>query len=200
MTDERDVAIITGASRGLGLEVARALAERGMRLVLVARHSEPLRAAETETGRHTEVEVIAADVAVDAERIIEAAIRRFGRVDVFGQGPVNGVCPAPAASIQCTTDGYVSRHAWGYRLAAGLRYANVAEGVDLVPSILFGHDVSGWAGDGGILEGRKLVVAALRANMRNGFTAELAWWPTWGGTYNNQRDRSAVQFAVGRRF
>jgi NAD(P)-dependent dehydrogenase (short-subunit alcohol dehydrogenase family) len=97
MTDERDVAIITGASRGLGLEVARALAERGMRLVLVARHSEPLRAAATETGRHTEVEAIEADVAVDAERIIEAAIRRFGRVDVLVNNASElGPSPMPA--------------------------------------------------------------------------------------------------------
>lgn len=125
---------------------------------------------------------------------------RFGRVDVFGQGPVNGVCPAPAAPISCTTDGFVSRHAWGYRLVAGLRYANVAEGVDLVPSVLFGHDVSGWSGDAGILEGRQLAVASLRMNLRSGFTGELAWWPTWGGTYNNQRDRSSVQFSIGQRF
>ena len=79
----------------------------------------------------------------------DPSVTRFGRVDVFGQGPVNGVCPPPAAPTQCSTDGYVSRHAFGYRLVAGLRYANVADGVDLVPSVLFGHDVSGWSGDGG---------------------------------------------------
>jgi hypothetical protein len=125
---------------------------------------------------------------------------RFGRSDIFGQGPVNGVCPPPAAPVSCTSDGYVSRHAWGYRLFAGLRYANVTEGVDLVPSVLFGHDVKGWSGDAGILEGRKLVLASLRAAFRGGFVAEVAWFPTWGGAYNNQRDRSAVQVFVGQRF
>jgi hypothetical protein len=130
----------------------------------------------------------------------DQSVTRFGRVDVFGQGPVNGVCPPPAAPSQCSTDGYVSRHAAGYRLAAGLRYANVAEGVDMIPSVLFGHDVYGWSGDGGINEGRMLVVAALRLNFRTGFTAELSWWPTWGGDFNNQRDRSSVQFFVGQRF
>ena len=130
----------------------------------------------------------------------DPSMTRFGRVDVFGQGPVNGVCPPPAAPSQCSTDGYVSRHAFGYRLVAGLRYANVVDGVDLVPSVLFGHDVSGWSGDGGILEGRKLVVASLRANWRSGFTADIAWVPTWGGTYNNQRDRSAVLMYIGQRF
>jgi len=125
---------------------------------------------------------------------------RFGRSDIFGQGPVNGVCPPPAVPLQCTNDGYVSRHAWGYRVFGGLRYANVADGVDLTPSVLLGQDVRGWSGDGGILEGRKLALAALRANFRSGFVAEIAWIPTWGGAYNNQRDRSAVQVFVGQKF
>ena len=51
-----------------------------------------------------------------------------------------------------------------------------------------------------ILEGRKLAVASLRANWRSGFTADIAWVPTWGGTYNNQRDRSAVLMYIGQRF
>ena len=130
----------------------------------------------------------------------DPAVTRFGRSDIFGQGPVNGVCPPPAVPTQCTSDGYVSRHSWGYRLYGALRYANVTDGVDLVPSVLFGHDVKGWSGDGGLLEGRKLAYAALRANFRRGFVAEIAWIPTWGGTYNNQRDRSAVQLFVGQRF
>ena len=45
----------------------------------------------------------------------DPAVTRFGASDVFGQGPVNGVCPPPAAPSQCTTDGYVSSHAFGYR-------------------------------------------------------------------------------------
>ena len=67
-------------------------------------------------------------------------LTRFGRSDIFGQGPVNGVCPPPAVPIQCTSDGYVSRNAWGYRLFGALRYANVADGVDLVAHPLFRAD------------------------------------------------------------
>lgn len=130
----------------------------------------------------------------------DPSVARFGRVDVFGQGPVNGVCPPPAVPTQCSTDGYVSRHAFGYRLRAGLRFANAADGLDLFPAILFGQDVSGWSGDAGILEGRKLAVVSLRADLRSGFVGEIAWVPTWGGTYNNQRDRSAIQLFVGQRF
>jgi hypothetical protein len=127
-------------------------------------------------------------------------VTRFGRADVFGQGPVNGVCPAPQASIQCTNDGYVSKNAWGYRLRAALRYPNAVAGVDLIPSLFFGQDVSGWSGDGAILQGRYLAIASLRSSFGKGWTAELAWQPTWGGTYNNLRDRSVAQANVGYQF
>jgi NAD(P)-dependent dehydrogenase (short-subunit alcohol dehydrogenase family) len=43
-------AIVTGASRGLGLALARALAERGWRLVIDARGGAPLRAAAEQLG------------------------------------------------------------------------------------------------------------------------------------------------------
>jgi hypothetical protein len=130
----------------------------------------------------------------------DPTVLRFGRSDVFGQGPVNGVCPPPAVATQCTTAGYVSRNAWGVRTVLGLRYANLFEGVDLVPSMLYGRDVSGWSGDGAINEGRNLAALSLRANFRSGFVADIAWVPTWGGTYNNQRDRSAFALYVGQRF
>jgi hypothetical protein len=130
----------------------------------------------------------------------DPSVLRFGRSDVFGQGPVNGVCPPPAVSSQCTLDGYVSRNAWGFRTVLGLRYANVVDGVDLIPSMLFGMDVSGWSGDGAILQGRKLAALSLRANFRSGFVGDIAWVPTWGGSYNNQRDRSAVALYIGQRF
>jgi hypothetical protein len=130
----------------------------------------------------------------------DPSVVRFGRADVFGQGPVNGVCPPPAAPVSCTNDGYVSRNAFGYRLRAGLRYPGVTEGVDLIPSLFFGQDVSGWSGDGSILEGRFLAVASLQANFGKNLTAQIAWQPTWGGTYNNLRDRSTAQVNVGYLF
>lgn len=77
------VALITGASRGLGLEVARAFATRGAKLVLVARGQPDLDAVANELRRATEVEAVVADVSEDAEHVVESAIRRFGRVDVL---------------------------------------------------------------------------------------------------------------------
>lgn len=55
-------AIITGASRGLGLALARALAQRGWRLVIDARGAQDLQRVADELSRQTEVEAIAGDV------------------------------------------------------------------------------------------------------------------------------------------
>jgi uncharacterized protein len=52
-------ALITGASRGLGMAFARALAERHCNLVLVARSAEPLHALANELRRFSSVSVIA---------------------------------------------------------------------------------------------------------------------------------------------
>lgn len=69
-------AIITGASRGLGLAVARALADEGWRLVIDARGGAELEAAARELGRVTEVVALPGDVADAAHR--RALVRAAG--------------------------------------------------------------------------------------------------------------------------
>jgi len=59
-------ALITGASRGLGMAFARALAERRCNLVLVARSSEPLQTFASELRRSHPVSVIAIQVDLSA--------------------------------------------------------------------------------------------------------------------------------------
>jgi NAD(P)-dependent dehydrogenase (short-subunit alcohol dehydrogenase family) len=68
-------AIVTGASRGLGLALARELAGRGTRLVIDARGAEALELAHEELAARTETIAIAGDVADDAHRraLIDAA-------------------------------------------------------------------------------------------------------------------------------
>src|SRR5580765_2313705 len=56
-------AIITGASRGLGLALARSIAGRGRRLVIDARGSDALEAARAELAELTEVVAVPGDVA-----------------------------------------------------------------------------------------------------------------------------------------
>jgi len=59
-------AIVTGASRGLGLALSRSLAERGWRLVVDARGDDALETARAELAALTDVVAVAGDIA-DAE-------------------------------------------------------------------------------------------------------------------------------------
>lgn len=91
------VALITGASRGLGREVARTFAARGGKLVLVARGADDLRTVTRELEEMTDVEAVALDVSDDAESVVETAIRRFGRIDVLVNNASElGPSPMPA--------------------------------------------------------------------------------------------------------
>lgn len=126
---------------------------------------------------------------------------RFRRPDVYGQAPVGGApCPATASAQTCSLDGYVTSNAFAYRMRVGLRYPDIVAGIDFQPTLTFGHDVSGWSEDGTISEGRQFAVLSLRADIRKAFQVDLAWQPTWGGAYNNAKDRDTVSLSVGYRF
>jgi NAD(P)-dependent dehydrogenase (short-subunit alcohol dehydrogenase family) len=77
--NKHDVVLITGASKGLGLALARLLARRGHPLIINARGEEALRRAEEELARITSVVAVAGDVSEVAEEIAAKA----GRVDVL---------------------------------------------------------------------------------------------------------------------
>lgn len=83
MNDFQDrVAIITGATRGIGLGIARELVGRGARVAITARKSEELDRAVEELGAG---QVIAfrggADDEAHREQTVSSVLERFGRVD-----------------------------------------------------------------------------------------------------------------------
>lgn len=78
------VAIITGASRGLGRALAGALAERGWDLVVDARSAEELKRAEGELAVRTRVAALPGDVVDPRHRVeLVSAAWDFGGLDLL---------------------------------------------------------------------------------------------------------------------
>jgi len=79
------VAIVTGASKGIGLAIARALVERGGQVTIGARHEAELKAAAQAPGAADRVHAVRADVRdpADGERLVAETVRRFGGLDVL---------------------------------------------------------------------------------------------------------------------
>jgi NAD(P)-dependent dehydrogenase (short-subunit alcohol dehydrogenase family) len=80
------VAIVTGASSGLGVAFSRALAEAGASVVLAARRTDRLAdvaaSIEAEGGRAVGVQVDVADPA-SCTTLADAALMEFGRIDIL---------------------------------------------------------------------------------------------------------------------
>jgi NAD(P)-dependent dehydrogenase (short-subunit alcohol dehydrogenase family) len=93
------VALVTGASKGIGRGIARGFAHEGARLAIAARPSPELDEAERELkSLGVEVISVAADVTDEhqVERLFAEAHKRFGRLDVlvnnagaFDGGPID---------------------------------------------------------------------------------------------------------------
>ncbi|MEO6093580.1 MAG: SDR family oxidoreductase [Novosphingobium sp.] len=97
------VAIITGASQGIGLAIARLYVREGAAVVLSARRGDVLEAEARKLGEAGgSVLSIVADVAKreDANRTIAAAVERFGRIDIL----VNNAQATRQAPVESITD------------------------------------------------------------------------------------------------
>ena len=80
------VAIVTGASAGLGVAIAQALAEAGADVGIGARRMEGLESTELLIkGAGREAHVVVADIAVpeDCSSLVDETVARFGRLDVL---------------------------------------------------------------------------------------------------------------------
>ena len=101
-----DTALITGASRGLGLALARELARRTWRLVVDARGAEALEAARAELAATTEVIAIPGDVADPEHRraLVAAAGPRLdllvNNASVLGPSPQPALADYPLSALE----------------------------------------------------------------------------------------------------
>lgn len=100
LTDK--VAVVVGASRGIGAATARAFAEAGATVVLAARDERALGAVvrdiQERDGRALAVPTDIAN-ASDVERLIQRTLDVYGHLDVAFNNAADGPAPAPLAEI-----------------------------------------------------------------------------------------------------
>jgi len=103
--NEKMTALVTGASRGIGLAIARELADAGYNLALVARSAEALAqvAEEIKTASAVQVKTIVADLAAETSysQVVAETVQTFGGLDLLvncagiaQQGSFTDVSPA----------------------------------------------------------------------------------------------------------
>jgi len=86
---ENKVAVITGASQGLGFEIAKKYLEAGSSLTICARNGQLLEQAKTELRRlvsaNQDICALTADISRqdDVKAVVEATLKSFGRVDIL---------------------------------------------------------------------------------------------------------------------
>ena len=83
---EGTVALVTGASQGLGRALALACAKEGANLVISSRSADSLETVAKEArGSGVEVLVVPADLSrsEDVQKLVDAAVARFGKIDVL---------------------------------------------------------------------------------------------------------------------
>jgi NAD(P)-dependent dehydrogenase (short-subunit alcohol dehydrogenase family) len=91
-------ALLTGATRGLGLALARALTARGWNLIITARDAQRLRAVRDELAAHTHIAMLAGDITDAAHRDALAVLARghAGLDAVINNAGALGPSPQPS--------------------------------------------------------------------------------------------------------
>jgi NAD(P)-dependent dehydrogenase (short-subunit alcohol dehydrogenase family) len=77
------IALVTGATSGIGLETARLFAAEGARLIVHGRDAERLAQVAAELGPEVLAVRGSVEIAADLDALIDAVRKRFGRIDVL---------------------------------------------------------------------------------------------------------------------
>ena len=154
---EGRVAIVTGASRGIGLAIAERLVAQGANVVITSRNADQLVAAQACIDAQGQVEIMpghAADAAHQAE-VTATAMERFGRIDYL----VNNAGINPSYGPLLDTELEVVRKTYDTNVVAALAWVQ--------------HVHRAWMGANG---GAILNVASIAALLASGtYSAHKAW-------------------------
>jgi 3-oxoacyl-[acyl-carrier protein] reductase len=112
------VALVTGASDGIGYAVAQSLAREGARVVICARREAKLIQARDRISSETGGEVLAVQCDVrkldDVQRLVRETLQRFGSVDVL----INNAGSVPSINFTDVSDAqwyeFIERKLMGY--------------------------------------------------------------------------------------
>ncbi len=99
---EGKVALVTGASRGIGKAISKSYVEAGAKVMLMSRKEDVLRSAADEIGGDTAIFAGNAGDIETAQACVAATIKKFGKIDIFVNnaatnpyaGPTLGIDPA----------------------------------------------------------------------------------------------------------
>ncbi len=114
--------------------------------------------------------------------------RRYGRSPVFGLGGAT------------STEGYVTRAAWGYRALAKWDYTNLFGGVSMSPKITFKHDVKGTSPTSDFQEGRKALGLGVDFSYKDSYKFGASLTKFLDSDFDTSRDRDFVSLTASASF
>jgi hypothetical protein len=137
---------------------------------------------------------------------VEDSNQLYGRISGFGLGDFDAgggaTCSAIVAgggSGDCSSEGYVTNTAWGYRMRAVFDYSDVIGGVSFKPTVSLAHDVSGNSPAPGqqFHEGRKTLGLSLESSYQQKYTATIGYVAYSGGSHSTLQDKDFMSLSFG---
>lgn len=124
---------------------------------------------------------------------------RFDGPGTSAKGGTDTLGVSPRQQVE----GYATDFSWGYKLIARLNYFSVADTMNLVPRVVFFHDVEGVSPGPTtqFVEGRRSAALGLTMEFSPNFDVDVSYSAFFGGgNFNVRNDRDNASLNVAYRF